>query len=526
MIAKKCPCCGASVEVDAETNSVCKFCGATLFDETAVTAQALQPKNTTNTQNENINDNDIVEENNNNDSSKKNKHKKFFDKSLFTLKDGLGELNLFKLAIPHFLDLFFISTLALISTIVINRFIPGGAVAVEAANRLINIIIVITNLICTGANILISIYMGREDLETVRKLCYINIVFTIIINVLLSVIIFIFAEPFLNLVNSNSTPEEIRTGLVYLRVRVCFLSMNSLSTCLLGMLRCFGDNKPTLISGIIQTIVSTGLNFLALTQKTQTAKLYWVSFAPVIATFVGLSISYICWKLKRFKLTCKIDFKLLGKLLKVGAPGGVSNLSYTLSQLITTAFVFALPLPYKNARVYLNQILYMVYHFGYALGNANAIMVGRRCGAGDLETADKMHKQNIFIAVISNAVFFTLVFACKDLIFKVFSPDAETMKIITIVLAIDFFVEIGRAFNHMGEFGLNGVGDVYATTIISVSGCWLISVLLAYIFGVLLDMKLVGIWLAFAIDEIVRGMLYLIRWCSGRWKKKFIEKRI
>ena len=59
----KCPCCGASVEVDAETNSVCKFCGATLFDETAVTAQALQPKNTTNTQNENINDNDIVEEN-------------------------------------------------------------------------------------------------------------------------------------------------------------------------------------------------------------------------------------------------------------------------------------------------------------------------------------------------------------------------------------------------------------------------------------------------------------------------------
>ena len=108
----------------------------------------------------------------------------------------------------------------------------------------------------------------------------------------------------------------------------------------------------------------------------------------------------------------------------------------------------------------------------------------------------------------------------------VLETDTETMKIITIVLAIDFFVEIGRAFNHMGEFGLNGVGDVYATTIISVSSCWLISVLLAYIFGVLLDMKLVGIWLAFAIDEIVRGMLYLIRWCSGRWKKKFIDKKI
>ena len=108
MIAKKCPCCGASVEVDAETNSVCKFCGATLFDETAVTAQPLQMQNTTNVKNENLNDNVIVEENNNSDCAKKSKSKKFFDKSLFTIKDGLGELNLFKLAIPHFLDLFFI----------------------------------------------------------------------------------------------------------------------------------------------------------------------------------------------------------------------------------------------------------------------------------------------------------------------------------------------------------------------------------------------------------------------------------
>ena len=201
-------------------------------------------------------------------------------------------------------------------------------------------------------------------------------------------------------------------------------------------------------------------------------------------------------------------------------------MSYTISQLITTAFVFALPLPYKNARVYLNQILYMVYHFGYALGNANAIMVGRRCGAGDLETADKMHKQNIFIAVISNAIFFALVFAFKDLIFKAFSPDKETMSIITSVLLVDFFVEIGRAFNHMGEFGLNGVGDVYATTIISVSSCWLISVLGAYILGVVFDLKLIGIWLAFALDECIRGTLYLIRWFSGKWKKKFLENKI
>ena len=168
----------------------------------------------------------------------------------------------------------------------------------------------------------------------------------------------------------------------------------------------------------------------------------------------------------------------------------------------------------------------MVYHFGYALGNANAVMVGRRCGAGDLETADRMHKQNTIIAVCCNIVLFLLVFALKDFIFKIFSPSDEVMKIISTVMIIDFFVEVGRAFNHMGEFGLNAVGDVYATTTISVSACWGISVFLAYIFGIALGGNLIGIWIAFAIDECLRGTLYFFRWRSGRWKKKFIEHKI
>jgi len=452
--------------------------------------------------------------------------KKLIDKSLFTLKDSLGELNLFKLAIPHFLDLFFISTLALISTITINHFITGGAVAADSANRILNIVLVVTNLVCTGANILISIYMGRNDLETVRKLCFINFVFSIVINVSLSIVAFVFAEPFLALVNSNATATETITALTYLRIRTCFIVFSSLTTCIVGILRCFGDNKPTLICGIVSNVVSTVFNIFALTLGSDKSKLIMVSFAPVIGTLCGFGLAVAFWIRKKFKITYKIDTKLVKHLFKVGAPGGISNLSYSLSQTITTAFVFSLPLCFKDARVFLNQILYMVYHFGYALGNANAIMVGRRCGAGDYDTADRMHRQNLLIAVTSNFILFAILFICKDYVFSIFSPDKKTMQIITTVLIVDFFVEIGRAFNHLGEFGLNGVGDVYATTIISISSCWLISVLLAYVLGIVLDLKLVGIWIAFAIDECLRGSLYLYRWCTGKWKRRFIEKKI
>ncbi len=451
--------------------------------------------------------------------------KKFWDKSLFSLKDDLGSLNLFRLAIPHFLDLFFISSLSLVSTIIISRISETGVVGVDAANRILNIIIVITNLINIGSTILMSIYMGRGDKETVSKIIFINFLFTLIVNIFLSLIVFIFSKQFLTLI--NATGEEFYTALTYLRIRVCFLFFSNITTCIVGMLRCYGDNKPTLICGITANVVSTTINILSLTQYNPfPSPLLCVSFAPVIGSFAGLLLGIVFWLRKKIKITFKLDFKLFKHMLKVGVPGGISNLSYTLSQVITTAFVLSLPTAFNNAKIYLSQILYMVYHFGYALGNANAVMVGRRCGAGDLETADKMHRQNTIIAVGCNILLFLLVFTLKDYIFKIFSPDKEVMKIITTVMIVDFFVEVGRAFNHMGEFGLNAVGDVYATTSISVSSCWGISVLLAYIFGIVLGWNLIGIWIAFAIDECLRGTLYFFRWRSGRWKKKFIENKI
>ena len=104
------------------------------------------------------------------------KKKKIFDSSLFTLEDNFGKLNLFKLAIPQFLDLFLINFLSIISTIVINRISSGSAVAVDGAGKVFNIITSVTMLVNTGTSIMLSIYMGKNNEIAVKKLCYINLV--------------------------------------------------------------------------------------------------------------------------------------------------------------------------------------------------------------------------------------------------------------------------------------------------------------------------------------------------------------
>jgi len=44
--------------------------------------------------------------------------------------------------------------------------------------------------------------------------------------------------------------------------------------------------------------------------------------------------------------------------------------------------------------------------------------------------------------------------------------------------------------------------------------------LFAYIFGIALQWGLLGIWIALAADEWIRGLVVFFRWHNGGWRNK------
>ena len=51
---------------------------------------------------------------------------------------------------------------------------------------------------------------------------------------------------------------------------------------------------------------------------------------------------------------------------------------------------------------------------------------------------------------------------------------------------------------------------------------WTIAVGLAYILSIPLGLGLVGMWIALALDEWVRGVIMYFRWKSKKWEHKSI----
>ena len=250
-----------------------------------------------------------------------------------------------------------------------------------------------------------------------------------------------------------------------------------------------------------------------------------ITFALAVASGVALLLSAVIavvWAIVK-KIPCHIgmDVRLIKKLFATGFPASVAIIFYSLSQLLTTTICLKLPPDAYTAKIYISQVVVFVYQFGYAVGQANSILIGYLCGMGKLDEANKMQMNNMKIILICN-LFLSVLFALfsKVILTVFFNASKEVLAYAIWIFWIDVFVEFGRGMNHAGQFGLNAAGDVHFTTIVSSLGCWIASVGLSFVFVYFTPLGLYGIWISFALDENFRGWLYFFRWKTGAWRKK------
>ena len=130
------------------------------------------------------------------------------------------------------------------------------------------------------------------------------------------------------------------------------------------------------------------------------------------------------------------------------------------------------------------------------------------------------------IALVSNVCFSLAVILLRRVLLGIFTTDSAILQIASTVVVIDLFVEIGRALNNTLSGALQATGDVMYQLVVNQSSNWLVSVALSYLFGIVLGYGLNGIWVAFALDEAVRGLILLHRWNSKKWMEKAEKRRL
>ena len=84
--------------------------------------------------------------------------------------------------------------------------------------------------------------------------------------------------------------------------------------------------------------------------------------------------------------------------------------------------------------------------------------------------------------------------------------------------------EPARNFNTIIIPALKGAGDFLFPVYVGLASMWGLGVFGAWLLGLKLGFGLVGVWMAMALEEWLRGLTMLLRWRSGIWRLRSLVK--
>ena len=205
-----------------------------------------------------------------------------------------------------------------------------------------------------------------------------------------------------------------------------------------------------------------------------------------------------------------------------GLVGAGENLLWMLAFLVVTAFVGLLGDKALATQSYFFQICLFILLFGLSIGLGNEIIIGHLAGARRFEQAYRQLIKSLKLGLIVTSLIAIAAALNGRAIISLFTDDADIITQVAQLFLISLILEPGRTFNLVVINALRATGDARFPLYMALVSMWGIAVPLAYFLGIMQGYGLVGIWLALACDEWVRGLAMFWRWRSRRWQNKIL----
>ena len=433
------------------------------------------------------------------------------------------------LTIPVFIEMALVMMLGAVDTVMLSRYSDNSVAAVGLDNQLISLVFLVYQFFSMGAAILCAQYIGAGLRKRLVQVVGIALAVNLLVGMLVSALLFFNAEQLLTVMGLRT--ELMGDGLVYLKITGGFSFFQALALTFSASLRS-ADKViyPMVVTGIVNVINILG-NYALIFGHWGFPQLGVEGAAISSATcraVAMLMLAAIHFKvhIPRFPLHYfrPMPWQELRNLFYIGIPAMSENISYCLSQVVITYFINQISNEALAARAYCHNMIMFVYLFCLSITQGGDILVGHLVGQRRHQAAYILGNYFFRWSMIITLTGSIILALTGQSILHAFTDNAEIIKMGVWVLFIDIFLEVGRTANIFAGSTLRATGDTVYPFVVGVIFQWSIAVGVSYVIGIPLGFGLVGMWVGFALDENIRGIILVRRWRSGKWKTKGFVK--
>ena len=432
------------------------------------------------------------------------------------LMRGEPEIAIRKLAIPIMISMLLTASYNIVDGI----WVAGLGQAAIAGIGFVTPIFMILNGFSVGlgngATSSISRAVGARNHEGASKSATHSLLIFLAASILLTLIFLIIQEPLLIAYGASgqSLVEGIKYGTPLFIGLFAFMFANGGS----GILRGEGDMKRAMYAIIVSVILNFILDPLFIYVLNLGSA--GASLATIMSS-IGSAIVIMYWILIKKDTYVDVTFKgfefephIARDILKVGIPSSLDMLMMSIAMSFYLIFISSVGGEYGIAAFTSGQRLYL---FGImpltAVGSAVAAVSGSSYGANNWEYLSRTHTYGTkFATIIAIAIMLILVVFAPQLsmIFAYTPETAPLIPEITNFLRIASFGLLLVGIGMPSSFMYQGIGRGTTSLAWTIIRELIFTVSFTYLFGIMLNWGLTGIWVGLAVGRILASILNFI----------------
>ena len=433
---------------------------------------------------------------------------------------------LFALLWPLIIDQILAVTMGAADTIMVNKLGEYAVSGVNIIDNINNLFIIGITALCTGGAVVVSQYIGRgepgKSRDASKQLLYI----TTLLSLFIMLVAIILRRPMITLFYGKIEQDVFDSAVVYFLITALSYPFLAVYNANAALFRAAGNSKVPMWIAMLANVINIGGNaFLIYTMNLGVAG---AALSTLLCRITAAIITTVLLNRKTdspvslSQMTkVRLQMPLIRSILNIAVPSGLETSMFQIGRLLTQRIfpVFGTGVMAANAIASVfNSFSFMP---GMAFSMAIITIVGQCIGAGDYEEAKKQTRKIIKYTYITLITIGILIYVFMYPLLGLFSLSPASQKMAIIFLRIHC---VTMAFVWPISFALpnalKAAGDARWVMISATASMWIVRVSASYLFTFTFGLGPVGVWIAMAVDFVIRGIANTLRWRGGKWQEK------
>lgn len=439
-----------------------------------------------------------------------------------TIGTMFSNKDLRNLILPLVIEQILVMLVGMIDTIMVSFAGEAAISGVALVDMINNLFITVLSAVATGGAVIVSQYLGSKNQEKADMSASQLIMSSTLIGTVIALFCLAFRSPMLRLFYGSVEPDVMQACMTYFLFTLCSFPFLGLYNASAAIYRSMQKTNITMIVSMIMNIINMIGNYFGV--FVLGLGVAGVAIPTLVSRMIGAAIIFGLNLRKR--QTVQVQLKnvfawqsdTIRRIFKIAIPNGIENGLFMLGKVLVTSIVALFGTTQIAANGVSNSLNTIAIIVVTSINLAIVTVVGQCIGAKENEQAKYYTKKLMKISYISTGILSVVVWIAMPFLLGLYDMSPETYALtyhLIMIHNIFAFLLHPTSFNLANA--IRAAGDVQYTMWVGILSMIVFRLGCAYLFGIVLNWQIYGVWLAMGADWLGRSIAFLIRYRSGKW---------